>query len=169
MGVGAMGVLYLRLIDSCITQLKAQGPCRTCNESKEEEEGRWGRWECCCGGFMDELCWKWSEERVGWQVCTLTGHAGWVRSVAFSPDGKRIVSGSADNLVKIWNVKTGAEVSSFVREHCGGWGDFRKVDVRLPGMGDSNNHGARPVRLIITMIKWIRTSRLSIKNSLSLG
>ena len=29
---------YLRLIDSCITQIKAQGPSRTCNESKEEEE-----------------------------------------------------------------------------------------------------------------------------------
>jgi len=28
----------LRLIDSCITQLKAQGPARTCNESEEEEE-----------------------------------------------------------------------------------------------------------------------------------
>jgi len=28
----------LRLKDSCITQLKAQGPSRTCNESKEEEE-----------------------------------------------------------------------------------------------------------------------------------
>jgi hypothetical protein len=28
---------YLRLIDSCITQLNAQGPSRTCNESKEEE------------------------------------------------------------------------------------------------------------------------------------
>ena len=27
---------YFRLIDSCITQLKAQGPSRTCNESKEE-------------------------------------------------------------------------------------------------------------------------------------
>jgi len=27
----------LRLIESCITQLKAQGPSRTCNESKEEE------------------------------------------------------------------------------------------------------------------------------------
>ena len=27
--------------------------------------------------------------------------------------------------------------------------------------------GARPVHLIITMIKWVRTSRLSIKNSLS--
>ena len=31
---------YLRLIDSCITQLKAQGPSRTCNESKEEEDER---------------------------------------------------------------------------------------------------------------------------------
>ena len=29
---------YLRLIDSCITQFKAQGPARTCNESKEEDE-----------------------------------------------------------------------------------------------------------------------------------
>jgi len=34
----------LRLIDSCITQLKAQGPSRTCNESKEEEEETWVFW-----------------------------------------------------------------------------------------------------------------------------
>jgi len=30
---------YLRLIESCITQLTDQGPSRTCNESKEEEGG----------------------------------------------------------------------------------------------------------------------------------
>ena len=36
---------YLRLIDSCITQRKAQGPSRTCNESKEQE-GR-GTQESC--------------------------------------------------------------------------------------------------------------------------
>jgi len=29
---------YLSLVDSCITQLKAQGPSRTCSESEEEEE-----------------------------------------------------------------------------------------------------------------------------------
>jgi len=29
---------YLKLIDSCITQLKAQGHSRTCNEGEEEEE-----------------------------------------------------------------------------------------------------------------------------------
>ena len=35
---------YLRLIDSCITQCKAQGPSRTCNESKEEEEEEEALW-----------------------------------------------------------------------------------------------------------------------------
>ena len=34
----------------------------------------------------------------------------------------------------------------------------RKVDVSLPGKGNSNSNGARPVHLIITMIKWIRTN-----------
>ena len=29
---------YLRRLGSCITQLKAQGPSRTCQESAEEEE-----------------------------------------------------------------------------------------------------------------------------------
>ena len=41
-------------------------------------------------------------------------------------------------------------------------------DIRLPGKGNSNSHGARPVYKNISIIKWIRTSRLSIKNSLSL-
>ena len=42
----------------------------------------------------------------------------------------------------------------------------RKVDRRLPGKGNSNPDGARPVRPIITMVKWIRASRLPIKNSI---
>ena len=42
----------------------------------------------------------------------------------------------------------------------------RKVDVRLPGKGDSKSHGARPVHLVMTMIKGIRTSRLPIRNYL---
>ena len=46
---------------------------------------------------------------------TLTGHTDWVRSVAFSRDGTRIVSGSHDSLVKIWATDTGAEVSSHAR------------------------------------------------------
>ena len=44
----------------------------------------------------------------------------------------------------------------------------RKLDIRLPGKGNSNSYGARPVHQIISMIEWIRTSRLSIKNSVAL-
>ena len=46
-------------------------------------------------------------------------------------------------------------------------GSSRKVDARLPAKWNSNSHGARPVHQIITMIKWIRTSKLSAKNCLS--
>jgi hypothetical protein len=45
----------------------------------------------------------------------------------------------------------------------------RKVDIRLPGKGVSNSHGARPVHLIFKTIKLIRTSRMSIKDSISAG
>ena len=48
----------------------------------------------------------------GRQIRTLKGHTRWLRSVAFSPDGKRVVSGSTDKHVKIWNVETGVAVSS---------------------------------------------------------
>ena len=41
-----------------------------------------------------------------------------------------------------------------------------KVYIRLPGKGNSMSHGARPVHKIISMIKWIWTSRFSIKKSL---
>jgi WD40 repeat protein len=43
------------------------------------------------------------------QECTLTGHSGYVRSVAYSPDGKHLVSGSSDKTVKVWDSQTGKE------------------------------------------------------------
>ena len=43
----------------------------------------------------------------------------------------------------------------------------RKVDVRPLGKGNPNSYGAKLVHLIITMIKRIRTCRLSMRNSLS--
>ena len=46
---------YLRLIDSCITQLKAQGPSKTCNGSKEEEE-EGGGWEVRQKGGFGKRC-----------------------------------------------------------------------------------------------------------------
>ena len=38
---------------------------------------------------------------------TLEGHSHWVNSVAYSPDGTKIISGSFDGIIKIWDVNTG--------------------------------------------------------------
>src|SRR5262249_46095753 len=59
----------------------------------------------------------------GQEMHTLKGHIGPVRSVAFSPDGKRIVSGGGDSRrsgdvgeVKVWDTEKGIEVL-FLKSH----------------------------------------------------
>ncbi|HEX7735546.1 MAG TPA: WD40 repeat domain-containing protein [Ktedonobacteraceae bacterium] len=44
---------------------------------------------------------------------TLTGHRDPVLSVAFSPDGQTLASGSWDNTIKLWNLATGKELRTF--------------------------------------------------------
>ncbi|KIM34905.1 hypothetical protein M413DRAFT_32925 [Hebeloma cylindrosporum] len=49
----------------------------------------------------------------------LRGHTDWVTSVAFSPDGGRIVSGSGDKTIRIWDVEMGNQVGEPFRGHTG--------------------------------------------------
>jgi WD40 repeat protein len=57
------------------------------------------RWRVMCGALQS------------WSLCenTLNGHSHAVTSVAFSQDGRRIVSGSNGTIVWIWKVETGEE------------------------------------------------------------
>ena len=50
----------------------------------------------------------WSQPDI--QSNVLGRHATWVRSVAFSPDGKLLASGSWDTTIGLWNVETGREI-----------------------------------------------------------
>jgi WD40 repeat protein len=40
----------------------------------------------------------------------MSGHSGWIVSVAFSPDGQYALSGSWDNTLKLWDISSGKEI-----------------------------------------------------------
>jgi len=55
--------------------------------------------------------------QLPWQnpicIATLTGHSDSVWSVAFSPDGRTLASGSGDNRIKWWDVQSEREIVAF--------------------------------------------------------
>jgi hypothetical protein len=61
---------------------------------------------------MDKTVKLW-DARTGRELRTLSGHASSVMAVAYSPDGKTLLSGSDDKTVKLWDAGTGQELRTF--------------------------------------------------------
>jgi WD40 repeat protein len=60
-------------------------------------------------GGMDNLAKVW--DAATWkEIHVLNGHTHAVNSVAFSPDGRRVGTGSLDRTVKVWDAITGTEI-----------------------------------------------------------
>ncbi|EJD05239.1 WD40 repeat-like protein [Fomitiporia mediterranea MF3/22] len=47
----------------------------------------------------------------------LTGHKGWIRSVAFSPDSTRVASGSWDKTIRVWDAESGQLIAGPLEGH----------------------------------------------------
>jgi WD40 repeat protein len=54
------------------------------------------------------------------ELMQLQGHDGPVNSVAFSRDGSKIISGSSDKTIRVWDASTGIEMLPPLRGH-NGW------------------------------------------------
>lgn len=55
---------------------------------------------------------KWWDVTTGREVASVRGHSGPVNAVAFAPDGRMLVSGSADTTLKFWDVATKKELAT---------------------------------------------------------
>jgi len=61
-------------------------------------------------GSLGAFLW---DAETGDLLRTFGGHTRVVRSVAFSPDGTRVLTGSWDSTAKLWDAETGQEIRTF--------------------------------------------------------
>ena len=68
---------------------------------------------------MDETIRIWDAQTGKPLGDPLEGHTNTIYSVAFSPDGKYIVSASVDNTIRIWDAQTGKQIGTPLEGHTG--------------------------------------------------
>ncbi len=76
-----------------------------------------------CAQLVADVCQQgevrlWDVDMLG-EVSLMLEHTDWVESVAFSPDGVRLASGSRDGTIKIWDVESGLLVNTLYGQQ--GW------------------------------------------------
>jgi len=65
------------------------------------EDGRGGRWVASAGDDSTVKVW---DSRTGKFLRSFRGHTGLVTSVAFTPDGRRLLSGNRHKTVPVWDL-----------------------------------------------------------------
>ncbi|MEW6495405.1 MAG: NB-ARC domain-containing protein [Cyanobacteriota bacterium] len=72
------------------------------------------------------------------RLLTLQGHRGWVRKIAFSPDGQILASSSEDGTIKLWNLPSGEYQSTLCESTESVYGVTFSPDGRLLANGSND-------------------------------
>jgi WD40 repeat protein/tetratricopeptide (TPR) repeat protein len=75
-----------------------------------------GRFLTIAGGYGEPTAMVLDAE-TGELIKTLSGHTGWIRELAFSRDGKTLVTASADQTMRLWDTATWKSSSDPLRGH----------------------------------------------------
>jgi len=76
---------------------------------------------------------------TGSQSAILSEHTNWVRSLAFSPGGASLVSGSDDTSVKLWDMQTGGVIKTFYGHT--GWVNSVSISSDCTRIASGSDHG----------------------------
>ena len=68
-----------------------------------------------CGDDKTLKLWNIAEKKF---LTTIQAHKNWVRTCAFSPDSRTVISGSDDTSIKFWDAETGTELAK-ITDHTG--------------------------------------------------
>jgi WD40 repeat protein len=104
----------------------------------------------------------------------LEGHGSWVTSVAFSPDGRRVVTGSGDGTARVWNLSGTTAAAAVLEGHRDAvWSVAFSLDGKRVVTGSRDNTArvweTPPIEILIPLAGAALTRCLTIAQRDALG